>query len=101
MSSISKSTLKFFKENITNENSKFIPVFRDIREIIREFREWFPIVFEENLKIEMPTDTERRYITPRECLRLQSFTDNFIMSADDRATYKQRGNAVNVEMLEM
>ena len=41
--------------------------------------------------------SQRRYITPRECLRLQSFPDNFIMSADDRATYKQAGNAVNVE----
>ena len=51
MSSISKSTLKFFKENITNENSKFIPVFRDIREIIREFREWFPIVFKKTLRL--------------------------------------------------
>ena len=58
MSSISKSTLKFFKENITNENSKFIPVFRDIREIIREFRDWFPIIFEEDSKIESPSDTE-------------------------------------------
>ena len=34
MSNISKSTLKFFKENITGENTAFIPVFRDVKVII-------------------------------------------------------------------
>lgn len=58
MSSITKSTLKFFKENITNENTKFIPVFRDVKVIISEFREWFPIVFEEEPKIDSPNDAE-------------------------------------------
>lgn len=40
---------------------------------------------------------QRRYITPRECLRLQSFPEEFLASGDDKATYKQAGNAVNVE----
>ena len=38
---------------------------------------------------------ERRYITPKECLRLQSFPDNFKL-LDDRKSYKQLGNSVNV-----
>ena len=40
---------------------------------------------------------EKRYITPRECARLQSFPEDFIMDSDDKKAYKQFGNAVNVE----
>tara|TARA_R110002074_G_scaffold15893_6_gene53801 strand:+ start:1744 stop:3114 length:1371 start_codon:yes stop_codon:yes gene_type:complete len=40
---------------------------------------------------------EKRYITPRECARLQSFPENFIMDEDDKKAYKQFGNAVNVD----
>jgi hypothetical protein len=58
MSSIPKSTVKLLRDNITSENSKLITVFRDVREIISEFREWFPIIFEEDSKIESPSDTE-------------------------------------------
>ena len=39
---------------------------------------------------------EKRYITPKECLRLQSFPDDFKL-LDDRKSYKQLGNSVNVE----
>ena len=39
---------------------------------------------------------EKRYITPRECLRLQSFPDDFKLLEDDRHSYKQLGNCVNV-----
>ena len=41
---------------------------------------------------------ERRYITPRECARLQSFPDNFIIHTNDNTAYKQFGNAVNVDV---
>jgi DNA (cytosine-5)-methyltransferase 1 len=40
---------------------------------------------------------EKRYITPRECARLQSFPENFIIDEDDKKAYKQFGNAVNVD----
>lgn len=40
---------------------------------------------------------EKRYITPRECARLQSFPDTFILSKDDKHSYKQLGNSVNVD----
>jgi len=40
---------------------------------------------------------QRRYITPRECLKLQSFPEDFLASGDHQATYKQAGNAVNVQ----
>jgi len=40
---------------------------------------------------------EKRYITPRECARLQSFPENFIIDKLDKNSYKQFGNAVNVE----
>lgn len=42
---------------------------------------------------------EKRYITPRECARLQSFPDSFIMHSNDRIAYKQFGNAVNVDVV--
>ena len=42
---------------------------------------------------------ERRYITPRECARLQSFPDSFIMHENDKIAYKQFGNAVNVDVV--
>ena len=40
---------------------------------------------------------EKRYITPRECARLQSFPDTFKLSPDDKKSYKQLGNSVNVD----
>ncbi len=42
---------------------------------------------------------EKRYITPRECARLQSFPDNFIIHKNDHIAYKQFGNAVNVDVV--
>ena len=42
---------------------------------------------------------ERRYITPRECARLQSFPDDFIIHSNDHTAYKQFGNAVNVKVV--
>lgn len=43
---------------------------------------------------------QSRQLTPRECARLQSFPENFIIDADDNQAYKQFGNAVNVTMIE-
>jgi DNA (cytosine-5)-methyltransferase 1 len=40
---------------------------------------------------------EKRYITPRECARLQSFPETFKLSSSDKVTYKQMGNSVNVD----
>ena len=41
-----------------------------------------------------------RQLTPRECARLQSFPDNYIIHKNDKISYKQFGNAVNVKMIE-
>jgi DNA (cytosine-5)-methyltransferase 1 len=38
----------------------------------------------------------KRYITPRECARLQSFPEDFELHSSDRQSYKQFGNCVNV-----
>ena len=40
---------------------------------------------------------EKRYITPRECIRLQSFPEDYSIDENDRVVYKQAGNAVNVD----
>jgi len=41
-----------------------------------------------------------RQLTPRECARLQSFPENYIIHPDDKVSYSQFGNAVNVKMIE-
>lgn len=44
---------------------------------------------------------KKRYITPRECARLQSFPDTFIMDDIEAQAYKQFGNSVNVECIKL
>jgi DNA (cytosine-5)-methyltransferase 1 len=43
----------------------------------------------------------RRFITPRECARIQSFPDDFILHQKDTVAYKQFGNSVNVRVVRM
>ena len=38
----------------------------------------------------------QHHITPRQCARLQSFPESFILDPSDRVVYKQMGNSVNV-----
>jgi len=45
--------------------------------------------------------SRKRFLTPRECARLQSFPDSFILSQKDGQAYKQLGNAVNVEVVKL
>ena len=42
-----------------------------------------------------------RRLTPRECLRLQGFPDNFKIVVSDTQTYKQAGNAMSVNVVKM
>lgn len=44
---------------------------------------------------------KKRYITPRECARLQSFPDTFKISENDTEAYKQFGNNVNVDVVKL
>jgi len=44
--------------------------------------------------------SQKRYITPRECARLQSFPDSHILPEKDQVAYKQLGNSVNVNVVE-
>lgn len=43
--------------------------------------------------------SRRRFLTPRECARLQSFPDSFNPDPKQAQAYKQFGNAVNVELV--
>lgn len=45
--------------------------------------------------------SRRRYMTPRECARIQSFPDSFILDESDAQAYKQFGNSVNVEVVKL
>ncbi len=42
-----------------------------------------------------------RKLTPRECLILQDFPDSFVQSVSDSQMYKQCGNSMSVNVLEM
>lgn len=42
-----------------------------------------------------------RKLTPRECLRLQDFPDSFMQVCSDSQQYKQAGNSMSVNVLEM
>lgn len=42
-----------------------------------------------------------RKLTPRECLRLQGFPENFKIVMSDTQTYKQAGNAMSVNVIKM
>jgi len=42
-----------------------------------------------------------RKLTPRECLRLQDFPDDFKIAVSDSQAYKQAGNSMSVNILEM
>ena len=39
-----------------------------------------------------------RRLTPRECARLQGFSDDFVIPVSDTQAYKQFGNAVTVNV---
>lgn len=43
----------------------------------------------------------KRYLTPRECARLQSFPEDFQPDVKEQQAYKQFGNAVNVECVKL
>jgi DNA (cytosine-5)-methyltransferase 1 len=44
---------------------------------------------------------KKRFITPRECARIQSFPDDFKLHSKDSVAYKQFGNSVNVQVVKM
>lgn len=43
----------------------------------------------------------KSYITPRQCARLQSFPEEYIFDENDKVSYKQLGNSVNVYNVEI
>lgn len=45
--------------------------------------------------------SKKRFMTPRECARLQSFPENFLPDVKQQQAYKQFGNAVNVECVKL
>lgn len=45
--------------------------------------------------------SRKRFLTPRECARLQSFSEKFMPDVKQQQAYKQFGNAVNVECVKL
>lgn len=56
-------------------------------------------VQKDNLAVE--ADLRIRKLTPRECLRLQDFPNSFSQVVSDSQMYKQAGNSMSVNVLEM
>ena len=48
-----------------------------------------------------PNRNQYRYLTPKECAKLQSFKPDFVFGDIDTVTYRQLGNSVNVELLRL
>lgn len=44
---------------------------------------------------------KKRFLTPRECARLQSFPDTFIYDVKNAQAYKQFGNSINVGLVKL
>lgn len=44
---------------------------------------------------------KKRYLTPRECARLQSFPDTFMYDVKNAQAYKQFGNSINVALVRL
>ena len=42
---------------------------------------------------------KKRYLTPRECARLQSFPDSFMYDVKNAQAYKQFGNSIVVAVM--
>ena len=45
--------------------------------------------------------SRKRFMTPRECARIQSFPDDFKLHVKDSVAYKQFGNSVNVKVVKL
>ena len=45
------------------------------------------------------TDGRIRKLTPRECLRLMGFSDDFKITVSDTSMYQQAGNSIVVDVL--
>lgn len=45
--------------------------------------------------------SRKRFLTPRECARLQSFPDTFVCDEKKAQAYKQFGNSLNVELVKI
>lgn len=61
---------------------------------------YFPALV--TIKTQVPIiGKQKRFLTPRECARLQSFPDSFKINENITQAYKQFGNSVNVELIRL
>lgn len=100
--SVTNSLLK--KGYLSNYNNKYNPVCGNMS------FEVFKFLDPESISITLTaSDTNRlgvvqngkpRRLTPRECARLQGFPESYKLLENDKAVYKQMGNAVSVPVIE-
>ena len=67
----------------------------------REYTEFAPTLRSERFGLATKQNYRIRKLTPRECLRLQDFPDTFKQVVSDSQMYKQAGNAMSCNVVEM
>lgn len=77
-----------FGFSLFNENSKYTSTIS-----ARYYKDGSEALIEQNGK-------NPRMLTPRECARLQGFTDDFIIPVSNAQSYKQFGNSVCIPVIE-
>lgn len=75
-------------DSLFNENSKYTSTIS-----ARYYKDGSEALIEQNGK-------NPRMLTPRECARLQGFTDDFIIPVSNAQSYKQFGNSVCIPVIE-
>jgi len=67
----------------------------------REYKDFSPTLRSERHRLAVKNKYRIRKLTPRECLRLQDFPDTFKQVVSNSRLYKQAGNSMSVNVLEM
>ena len=67
----------------------------------REYKDFSPTLRSERYGLAVKNKYRIRKLTPRECLRLQDFPDTFKQVVSNSRLYKQAGNSMSVNVLEM
>ncbi len=83
-SSIKETIIQFRPSGLRVKRPTYIPALVAIKHV--------PIIYHEG---------RYRYLTPRECARLQSFPEAFELDKSDEQAYKQFGNSGNVEVVKL
>jgi len=85
-----------------NREPKILDLTNDFGEgKTREYMEYSPALRSERFGLATKQNYRIRKLTPRECFRLQDFPDSFKFVVSNSQLYKQAGNSISVNIMEM